>query len=263
MASPIGHGLAGRPSLVAITRRPAAALRLVCLPPAGLGPAFYRTWAEHLPETVDLFAVQLPGRGALAEQLCLTDPHEVADGLAEVIHEVDDRRPFALFGHCVGALLAYATTRVLRGRQHRGPLLLALSAWPAPHLDVPIAQLARVMLAGRARLADLYGPIPEELLADPRAMATAYTPFLADLLMALQYRQYDEPPLDLPLSVYGARDDAVFPPEFLRTWSDLSAQPVTPRIFPGSHAYPRDQARELTDRLGKDLVAARRYAAQP
>ncbi|MFD4864293.1 thioesterase II family protein [Streptomyces sp. NPDC058412] len=263
MASPIGHSPAGRPSLVGITRRPAAALRLVCVPPAGLGPGFFRAWAEHLPETVDLFAVQLPGRGTLAEQLCLTDPHQAADLLAEVIQEANDRRPFALFGHCVGALLAYATTRALRRRQHRGPLLLALSAWPAPHLDAPLAQLARVMLAGRARLADLYGPIPEELLADPRAMATAYTPFLADTLMALQYRQHDEAPLDLPLSVYGASDDAVFPPESLRTWSDLSAQPVTPRIFPGSHAYPRDQARELADRLAKDLAAASRYVTQP
>ncbi|WP_331767551.1 hypothetical protein [Embleya sp. NBC_00896] len=119
------------------------------------------------------------------------------------------------------------------------------------------------MIAGRAGLADLYGPVPAELLADPEALATAYTPLLADMLPALQYRHHDEPPLELPPAVYGGRDDAVFPPECLHTWGDLAAQPVAPRIFPGTHAYPLGRARELTDRLGKDLHAAMLYAPAP
>lgn len=138
---------------MALTRRPRAAARLLCLPPAGCGASYYLPWTEHLPQTVDLYAVQLPGRGALPDQPSLTDPHHTATVLADLVHESDDHRPFALFGHSLGALLAYETTRALHRTRHRAPALLAVSALPAPHLDTWITALAPVLLDGREGVA--------------------------------------------------------------------------------------------------------------
>ncbi|WP_240509173.1 thioesterase II family protein [Streptomyces agglomeratus] len=250
---------AGQPSLASLTDRPAAALRLLCLPPAGCGPSFYRPWAEHLPESVDLWAVRLPGRGALADHASLTDPHHTTTAIADLIHQNDDDRPFALFGHSLGSLLAYETTRTLVRARHRTPVLLALSALPAPHLDTFVTALSAVLLDGRQGAARLLGPIPDELLNEPQILAAAYTPILADLLLALQYRHQPEPLLDLPVAVYGGQDDPIAPMERLRTWGDLTTQPVSPQLFPGAHSYPDQQIRALTDRLCKDLHAAARY----
>ncbi|MFG2678483.1 thioesterase II family protein [Streptomyces sp. NPDC048392] len=249
----------GEPSLASLTDRPAAELRLLCLPPAGGGPSFYRPWAEHLPESVDLWAVRLPGRGALADHASLTDPHYTTTALANLIHQSDDDRPYALFGHSLGSLLAYETTRALVRARHRPPVLLALSALPAPHLDAFVTALSAVLLDGRQGAARLLGPIPDELLDDPRILAAAYTPILADLLLALQYRHQPEPLLDLPVAVYGGQDDPIAPMERLRTWGDLTTQPVSPRVFPGTHNYPDRQISALTGRLCKDLHAATRY----
>ncbi|MGX1886592.1 thioesterase II family protein [Streptomyces sp. NPDC055287] len=255
------HNDAGAgPTLTALTNHSDATTRLVCIGPAGSTPAFYLPLAQHLPATVDLHAVQLPGGGHLADQPPLTDPQQIPQALAELIRHSTDERPFALFGHSLGALLAYETARALhRGRgRGRPPVLLAVSALPAPHQDTLLTMLAPLFLDSRQGLVKIMGSLPDKVPHDRRIL-TAAVPFVADLLMALQYRHHHEPPLDLPLAVYGGSDDPLVCSDALNAWSDLVLQPITPRLFPGTHTYPAHQAGALAERLAKDLHAAHRY----
>lgn len=259
----VGPPASAQIALTPLAHRPQAALRLLCLPPAGLGPEFYRPWAPLLPPTVELCAIQLPGRGHLADQPSLTDPRQLAAALADLIHAQDDGRPFALFGHSVGALLAYAATCRLRRTQRRLPVLLAVSAMLAPHARDAGYALGLRLTTGGGGLTDLVGPIPETVLHDPRQLAAAYIPLLADVLLALQYRHRDEPPLDVELALYGGESDPIIPRDELAAWNDLVATPTVVRTFPGGHMYPVDQAAALVDQLGKDLRAAVRYRTVP
>lgn len=258
-----GTAASGQLALAVLAHRPQAALRLYCLPPAGLGPEFYLPWPPLLPPTVELCAVQLPGRGHLADQPSLTDPRQLAAALADLIHTQDDARPFALFGHSIGALLAFATTCRLRRTQRRLPVLLALSAMSAPHAGDFGYALGLRLAAGGGGLADLIGPIPETVLRDPRQLAAAYVPLLADVLLLLHYRHHHEAPLEVDLALYGGESDPVHSSDQLTAWNDLVTTPTVPRIFPGGHMYPINQAAALIDQLGKDLHAATRYITAP
>ncbi|QIP83374.1 thioesterase [Streptomyces sp. Tu 2975] len=255
---PHTHANAGQPVLTALTDHPHAPTRLLCIGPAGSTPAFYRPLAQRLPPNVDLHAVNLPGRGHLADQPPLTDPRQMPRIVADAIRHSDDDRPFALFGHSLGALLAYETARTLHRASCRPPVLLALSALPAVHNDSLVTMLTPLFLDSRQGLAHILGALPDDLPRDRRILKAAI-PFVADLLMALQYRHLHEPPLDLPLAVYGGRDDPLVRTDDLDAWSDLVLQPVTVRLFPGTHTYPTHQAGALAERLVKDLHAARRY----
>src|SRR4030088_3222934 len=84
-----------------------AALRRFVIPHAGGGAVMYREWQDLLPADVAVQAVQLPGRQDRAAEVAYTEIEPLTDALYEVLVAELDERPYALFGHSMGALLAY------------------------------------------------------------------------------------------------------------------------------------------------------------
>ncbi len=241
---------------VQLTGRTRARLRVYCLPPSGCGPEYYAPWTRCAPAELDICSFSLPGRGQRSGEPSQTDPRRLAADIAEAIHRCHDPRPFAVYGHSVGALMAYLATCSLRHSKNRTPHLLALSALPAPHLGLYAAALPARLAAGLAGLTDLIGPISEDLIHTPMAAALC-TPILADLLLLMHYRHSrEEAPLDLPLALYGGTHDPITDTSSLTAWSELVTTPVTPRLFPGAHTYPADHTHALVHQLTHDLADA-------
>lgn len=245
------------PERVVLAARPQAALRLYCVPPAGAGPDCYLRWAPLLPPWIEPCSVALPGRGTRADEPSLTDPAYLSARLAAVLDDWTDPRPFAVFGHSAGALLAYEATRHLRRTHGRLPSLLAVSSLSAPHLDAYTAGLPPRLTAGLEGIRELVGPIPDQLFADARLMAAACTPLLADCLLLLHYRHRPEPPLDVPLALYGGEGDPVTGVPDLQAWNDLVTTPVPAQLFPGGHTYLHTETKALVGRLAGTLDATR------
>ena len=82
--------------------RPAAALRLFCFPFAGVGASSFRGWTDLLPDEIEVAAVQLPGRESRLREPCVTKLTDAVAGVMSGFEGLLDR-PFALFGHSLGA----------------------------------------------------------------------------------------------------------------------------------------------------------------
>ena len=111
---------------------PSSGARLLCLPYAGGRADGYRRWIGDLAGIAEVWAADLPGRHRRAGEPLVTDPDAVVAGIATDAHALLDR-PLAVFGHSMGALLAFEVVREL---ERRGGDILALivSGCPAPHL---------------------------------------------------------------------------------------------------------------------------------
>ncbi|HGP4332947.1 TPA: pyochelin biosynthesis editing thioesterase PchC, partial [Pseudomonas aeruginosa] len=83
-------------------------LRLACFPHAGGSASFFRSWSERLPPDIDLLALQYPGREDRFNEAPATRLEDLADGAALALRDFADA-PLALFGHSLGAALAYET----------------------------------------------------------------------------------------------------------------------------------------------------------
>ncbi|RKG78833.1 thioesterase, partial [Corallococcus exercitus] len=118
------------PWLACRIRRPDASMRLFCFPHSGGSVGEYVRWADLLPD-IEVLGIQLPGRGARAEEAPFTRLHDLVDTL---VREVDFGTSFAFFGHSLGALVAFETARRLRDLGRAIPSALFLSAAPAPQL---------------------------------------------------------------------------------------------------------------------------------
>nr|BFE70487.1 hypothetical protein GCM10020092_037880 [Actinoplanes digitatis] len=84
---------------------------LICLPFAGAGASFFRKWRRSAPAGLTILAVQLPGREERFAEPAHTDVGSAAAALCPaLVPQLDGAGRVVLFGHSLGAELAYELT---------------------------------------------------------------------------------------------------------------------------------------------------------
>jgi surfactin synthase thioesterase subunit len=224
---------------------PHAALRLFCLPYAGGNASLYRTWVgeafEGIPR-IEVCPIQLPGREQRHQEPAYTQMSSLVHTLGSVLRPYL-QAPYALFGHSMGGLIAYELTRWLRRQGDAAPAHLYVSAARAPHLpdlEPPLHRLPEPQLIAKLRS---MGGTPQELLGDPELMAL-YLPVLrADFALVETRIHHTEPPLDLPLTVFGGTHDDKVGPQCLAAWQSHTTAKFSVEMLAGDHFYlQRDPA---------------------
>ena len=226
---------------------------LVCIPHAGGGASTYGRWPDAFAPRVKVCTVQLPGRESRYREPLLRDLNgAVADLFAQTVHLAD--RPFALFGHSMGGLLAFELARRLRDELGREPVRLYISACRAPGLrqvDPPLTHLADGEFT--AELARRYGGIPAAILADADYMAAVLPAIRSDFTILENYRSRDGLPLSCPITAFGADEDRVIPLSALPGWRSETTGEFSLKIFPGDHFYHQSARLALADHILRDL----------
>lgn len=233
---------------------------LLCVPFAGGGATAYDTWHRLLPRDILPMTFRLPGREARFDEELPTDLCTLAAGIAaEVAPHLTG--PFVLFGHSMGAVVAFELARALQGEHGRVPRCLVVSGAPAPDVfgarskysDLTADQL-------REAVAAMGGSRPGTL-DDPELWALFAPIIRADLLACENYRYVPGEPLSCPLVACGARDDPDLDEQRLADWAAFTSGPFESRLFPGDHFYfqhwPEAFAIDLINRLHRHAGADR------
>jgi len=235
--------------------RPHAEARLFCLPYAGSGAAVYRPWLAQLPATLELQIIQLPGRESrLREQ-----PYAHMDALIGVLAPALEGRldrPYMLFGHSMGALVAFELARAMRRRGAPPPACLAVSGRRAPQLPDPepaLHQLPDGQFVGA--MVRRYNAIPRVILEDAELLGLFLPTLRADLALIETYAYTPEPPLDCPIAAFGGRDDTRASLADLEAWQAQSARPIGARQLPGGHFYLQGERANLVAAIVATLGA--------
>lgn len=242
-------------SFIAFARRPAAEVRLYCIPFAGGSAAAYRPWAHLLPESIELRAGQLPGRQDRLDETPHRHWSAAVRALAdELSPELASGPPYGIFGHSMGGLLAWELTRELRRRDVPLPALLAISGRAAPHTGDPVPVIYRHSDAQFVEAVDRLGGIPKEVTALPDLLAVVLPALRADLEICNTYSYAAEPRLACPISVFGGSDDRLAPAPQLRAWAAQTTRFRNARIYPGGHFYLAEHQRDVVAALAGDLL---------
>jgi len=220
--------------------RPNASLQIVCLPSAGAGASMYRHWPALFGEDADVLAVALPGRESRPLEASAKDLSTLARRIVVHLLPVLDR-PYVLFGHSMGALLAYEISRVLPAVGGAAPRLLVLSAVRPPDTPRPAAIIDGTNADLVTSLSEL-GGIPAEVLENEELLTLLLEPLRADLMAVSTFQPLPGPPPTCPVLLIAGADDEYAPLDIVAGWRRMVDGPAPLRVLPGDHFYLRDRA---------------------
>ncbi len=217
-------------------QNPDAALRLFCLPYAGGWSQIYRPWINHLCSDIELCPIDLPGRGSRLNEAPINNLSVLVEEIAKNIYPYLDR-PFAFFGHSMGALLSFELARLLRQQGYPAPKHLFVSAHRAPHLmldRIPTHNLPEPEFIEEMRRLE---GTPEAVLANAELRELVFPALRADFQAIETYQYRHCKPLDCPVTVFGGLQDVDVDIVSLEGWRQFTNKKFKLRMFNGNHFF--------------------------
>ncbi|MFS8099200.1 alpha/beta fold hydrolase [Lentzea alba] len=226
---------------------------LVCLPFAGAGPSFFHPWSALAGESWRVLPMQLPGR----ERRILEEPHrevgaavdELLPGLLDAL--VDTKR-VVLFGHSLGAVLAYELAHRLVGVSDVEVLRLFASGSPEPHTQR--ARRATGMSDDEfvARVREFAG-FSDEALDDPEMRELILPTLRADVEMHETYVPSTSKPLPVPVTALRGTHDELVSAEQAAGWATATNAEFELVELAGGHMYLTEAGRQLTELIDRTV----------
>lgn len=223
--------------------RPDARLRLFCFPFAGGSASAYRSWSTDLPREIEVYPVQLPGREARFTEPAFRRMAELAPVVTDALAPLLDR-PFAFYGHSMGAILAFEVAHELRARGLAPPVALFPAAHQAPTIPHQGAVSERADLELMAYVTKMSDT--PQLREHPELLRLILPTLRCDLALCDTYTYRPRGRLACAVTALGGIDDTVSRAE-LDAWGAETDGPFDVALMPGGHFF-LPAARELVAR---------------
>lgn len=232
--------------------KPEAKSRLFFFPYAGSGPTVFTKWCADLPSHIEGIVVHYPGRGSRFNEPAIKDmPRMVAD-LAQNIQPLLDK-PFAFFGHSMGAWIAFELARNLRANHLPLPKHLFVSACGAPHLTDANPKIHQLPNDEFMNELDQLNGIPAEL-KHPEAMSLLLPIVRADFQLVETYQFHPDEPFNFPISVFGALDDPRVNRERIDAWAIHTQAKFESHFFSGGHFFINEVREHILKLVIKEIA---------
>ncbi|MBD1902832.1 thioesterase II family protein [Trichocoleus sp. DQ-A3] len=231
---------------------PLSSLRLFCFPYAGGGALNFRTWSQGLPVGVEVCAVELPGRGKRILEAPFTQALPLVQAIAHALLPYLDK-PFAFFGHSMGALVSFEVARLLRREYGMSPVHLFVSGRSAPQLPLqepPIHSLPQPAFIEELRR--LNGT-PKAVLENVELMELLLPILRADFAVLETYVYAAEPPLQCPITAFGGLQDVKVSVDRLEAWRQQTSAKFSLQMLPGDHFFVQSAQPLLLQFLSREL----------
>ena len=237
--------------IVRTTPNPGAQMRLFCFSYAGGAASVFYPWPKELPPNVEVCAIQLPGRASRMDEAPFTQLVPLVGEITRALDSYLDK-PFAIFGHSMGALVGFEVARRLRSERNVEPAHLFASACKAPqsppgpqtyNLPEPlfIEELRRI------------NGTPQEVFQKKELMQLMIPILRADFEVTETYTYTADLPFARPISCFGGLQDSDIGRKDLEAWREQTTGSFKLRMFPGDHFFLLTQAKIVLELISREL----------
>ncbi len=259
-----------------------AKMRLFCFPHGGGGGSQYRHWPKGLPDFVEVCSIQMPGRENRIKEKPIDNIEESIFMLTKAIKSELDR-PYAIYGHSMGGLLAYRFAYQLWSDFELKPAHLFLGGYTAPQLGTnpflnrflelfksggldglpepyETGNLSPEILTGMfglLQIAGFEGITDKDNISLVRDAALPIS--LTDLKIVESYKHRNEDMFDIPVTSFHGEKDAIVSNEGMAMWKDLTTGPFKMHVLQERDhffLYEGKGGEELLSHITDDLTNA-------
>lgn len=231
-------------------------IRAFCFPHAGAGISVFRGWAQRLQDVAEVSYVQLPGREDRFREPPFTSLADLVGALVEVFAPVIDR-PYVLYGHSVGGLIAFELARALRRMACPEPSYLFVSATSSPQTTWPhrpIHQLPEEEFLDEIQ--QRYRRVPRQLLEDPEMRRVMVPVLRSDVALIETYVYEPDAKLACPISAYGGLADLTVSRASLEGWRHQTCDMFELELLNAGHFFIGAGQMQIPDAIGRRLASS-------
>ncbi|WP_433789715.1 thioesterase II family protein [Actinoplanes sp. CA-252034] len=233
-------------------REPDSRVTLVCFPHAGGSASFFYPVSDAMQSTLQVVALQYPGRQDRRLERPLTSIAELADQSYTALRPLMDR-PLAFFGHSMGATLAFEVAVRMKRELGSGPVTLFASGRRAPsrHRTETVHQLDDDGIV--AELKTLSGT-DTRILGDLELLRMIMPAIRGDYIAAETYRYEPGPALDCPIVALTGDADPKVSLDEAQAWADHTTGGFELRVFGGGHFFLAQHQRAVINLISDQLL---------
>lgn len=229
-------------------------VKLFCFPYAGGSATVYKKWQTYFNDAVELCPVELAGRGGRMREALYGSCEEAVGDLYSIIKQEIRNSSYALFGHSMGAMLAYELARKIRDTGANPPVHLFFSGRAAPHIPVPEEKKYHLLSqeAFEGKVLEL-GGTPPEFFKYPQLLEMFLPLLRSDFELAATDLDLDTlNPFDCDISVFlGKEEDMV--PEQADGWKRHTSGICSIHYFNGGHFFINEEGRPISRLITRTL----------
>ena len=261
--------------IVTVGPRAAPRMRLFCFPFAGGGSGVFQAWAQGIDPSIEVVAIEPPGRLSRILEPPVTEMSEFVGQLLPEMAPLLDL-PFAFFGHCLGGLTMYETARRLVGSSNHRPLhLFASGARPPDALadagpfeerlanDLMALAEYRVNLPAHLQPDDVFADIvrhfdmqaTDRFLDDPELRRLMLPVVRAEFQMVANYTHVPETPWEIPITCFANRGDTYVSRQHALGWGRFTNTRLQIHIRKGDHYSIVDDVKFIQTEINRELRA--------
>jgi len=222
-------------------------IKLFCFPYAGGSALAFSKWKKDFKESVQIYPVELPGRGRLIGSPLCTSADSLVNSALQYIERDLDGEPFAMYGHSMGTILAYEVACRIRKRCGHGPVHMFFSGRYPPHLQVKSKDLHKLPAEDFIGEILKIGGTPQEIFEN-KELSELFIPVLrADYTAVETYdHSWENEVFDCDITVLSGKDDEITRNN-LSEWSRYTKGVCRFYEFEGGHFFIHEQTREVLE----------------
>lgn len=230
-----------------------SSIDLFCFPYAGSGASIFYSWANYLNPKINIYGFQAPGKEDRISEDLIIDLNTLIQNAVKELKQIINK-PFVLFGHSMGSVLAFEIAKTLE-LENITPELVILSGRPPPRFGLrmnPISHLGDKELI--AELHKLEGT-DTRILENDELMELLLPIIRADFRISEAYKSSASLKINSPMIAIGSEEDPWLNKAEFKEWKDYSNSTTKIQFFPGGHFYLREHLDLLTTFLNTEILA--------
>jgi surfactin synthase thioesterase subunit len=226
---------------------------LFCFPYAGSGASIFYSWANHLNPKINIYGFQAPGKEDRISEDLIIDLNILIQNAVQELKQIINK-PFVLFGHSMGSVLAFEIAKSLES-ENITPKLVILSGRPPPKFGLRMNPISH--LGDKELITELYKleGTDTRILENDELMELLLPIIRADFRISEAYQSSASLKINSPMIAIGSEEDPWLNEAEFNDWKDYSNSTTKIQFFPGGHFYLREHLDLLSTFLNTEILA--------
>jgi len=237
-----------------VRRDSRARFRLFCFPYAGGSSSIFRPWIRQIHPDIEVVPVLLPGRELRLREAAYTRLEPLVEALTREIFPYLDR-PFAFFGHSMGALISFELARRLRLERGLETEHLFISARCAPQVPGQDPEIHNLPDAEFLAEVQRLNGTPKEVLEHAGLMEILIPMMRADFAICRTYNYVPGVPLRCSITALGGTRDETATQAKLEGWCVQTTGRCRARMLEGDHFFINQHYQAILRIIAETLLA--------